>query len=52
MESEIENSETTPAVTNKDPCYYANLWNKRKFLHKKRVQRPQDWFGRLLERRI
>ena len=18
-------------------------WNKRKFLHKKRVQRPQDW---------
>ena len=20
-------------------------WNKRKFLHKKRVQLPQDWFG-------
>ena len=26
--------------------------NKRKRLHKKRVQRPQDWFGRLLEIRI
>ena len=24
---------------------YANLWNKRKRLHKKRVQLPEDWFG-------
>ena len=24
-------------------------WNKRNFLHKKRVQHPQDWFRRLLE---
>ena len=24
---------------------YAKLWNKRKRLHKKRVQLSQDWFG-------
>ena len=24
---------------------YANLWNKRKRLHKKRVLLPEDWFG-------
>ena len=24
---------------------YGNSWNKRKRLHKKRVQLPQDWFG-------
>ena len=27
-------------------------WNKRKFLHKKRVQHPQGQFGRVPERRI
>ena len=30
MESEIENSETVPAVKNKAPCYYANLLEQKK----------------------
>ena len=28
------------------PAAMQIYWNKRKFLHKKRVQLPQDWFGR------
>ena len=27
------------------PASMLIYWNKRKFLHKKRVQPPQDWFG-------
>ena len=27
------------------PAYMQIYWNKRKRLHKKRVQLPQDWFG-------
>ena len=27
------------------PASMQIYWNKRKLLHKKRVQRPQDWFG-------
>ena len=27
------------------PASMLIYWNKRKFLHKKRVQLPQDWFG-------
>ena len=30
VESEIENSETVPAVKNKAPCYYANLLEQKK----------------------
>ena len=47
MESEIENSETVPAVR-KPLVTMLIYWNKRKFLHKKRVQRPLDWFVRLI----
>ena len=27
------------------PAYMQIYWNKRKRLHKKRVQLPEDWFG-------
>ena len=27
------------------PAYIQIYWNKRKRLHKKRVQLPEDWFG-------
>ena len=27
------------------PASMQTYWNKRKRLHKKRVQLPQDWFG-------
>ena len=27
------------------PAYVHIYWNKRKRLHKKRVQLPEDWFG-------
>ena len=29
------------------PAYMQIYWNKRKYLHKKTVQLPEDWFGTL-----